>query len=107
LREELKNMEERSPERKNGEGDRKYKILFEFLKNMGKGVSFSSAYSILSDNEKHVIITRLENQAMKGNIEYDFVDKLSKDLYGVFKDEECVERINFDKKIQLEQSLQD
>ena len=103
LKLELDKMRNRNPER----NDVKYRILQQFVSELGDQ-SFKVAFDKLSRHYKHAIITRLENQAkhIGGNVPYDFIKTLEKELYGVTKDEEEEEIINFKKKVELEKQLQ-
>jgi len=99
---ELQKMQERNPER----NDAKFTILKQFLCDL-ENQSFKDAFGQLRKQEKHTIITRLENQAehMGGEIPYDFIYNLEREVYGVVRDQEG-EMINLEKKAQLEKLLQ-
>ena len=86
--------------------DAKYIILRDFIQSL-KNSSFQQAFDRLDEFQKHVIITRLENEMehMGGSMPYEFAYKLSKKLYGTVKDE-FGEMINLKKKDELEKSLQ-
>lgn len=100
-------MEKRRKERR----DFKFLVLESFLSehDKQKGKSFEGLYNSLGDVEKHVIITRLQNQAshMGGRVPVSFINKLERDLYGVVIDENGDERINSFRISELEREAQE
>lgn len=105
LQNELRDMETRRPEtRKNGKGDAKYRILFQFLRSAEKQ-GFQGAYDSLQDFEKHAIVTRLENQAYHGNIPRDFVENFRLFLYGTVEYKGS-KRLNRTRQSELEDQVQ-
>ena len=107
LKNQLEKMLQRNPERK----DIKFVVLRDFLKALN-GKSFKEAFAELPLVYKHAIITRLENEAshLGGRVPYEFIYSLSKEVYGVSDNSdggENKEKINYQRKFELERALQE
>ncbi|OGZ69758.1 MAG: hypothetical protein A3D44_04415 [Candidatus Staskawiczbacteria bacterium RIFCSPHIGHO2_02_FULL_42_22] len=112
LEQELSNMAERRPERRE-KGDPKYRILQDLI-NQAKEEGFRNAYNSLENYQKHVIISRLENQEfshrvnytdeghIRSPIPYNFIKGLSEELYGNTEG-----HVDVDKKGELEKKIQE
>ncbi|PIR13946.1 hypothetical protein COV49_00390 [Candidatus Falkowbacteria bacterium CG11_big_fil_rev_8_21_14_0_20_39_10] len=98
-------LEKMQQGKKQGRTDVKFRVLKSFIETL-ETKSFEEAFTELNESRKHAIITRLENETehMGGKIPYNFVKKLEQILYGVDANNK---KIDFSKKVELENKLQE